>query len=100
MALLVPTVEARFVDGESPVISVRGRNVKELNDHLTYAVSTLEALSVKPEKGNVLYASGYTFLLTGKDSAFLARNELGGNPDGGLDKAWTFLGEVQESIQD
>lgn len=100
MALLAPTVEARFVDGKKPVVSVRGRSVQELNDHLFYAVKILEAVNVEPEKGNVLYASGYTFLLAGKDSTLLARNELGGNPDGGLDKAWIFLGEVQESVQE
>ena len=97
LGLLIPTVEAKFVDGEKPIVSVRGQSVKELNDHLFYAVSSLETMNVEPTKGNVVYASGYTSLFRGKESPLFGRKELGKNPDGGLENAWAFLGEVQES---
>lgn len=99
LGLLVPTIEAKFVDGEKPIVSVRGRSVQELNDHLFYAVNALEIMKVNPENGDVVYAAGYTLLFKDKDSSFLARRELGNNPDGGLEMAWAFLGEIQESSQ-
>lgn len=99
LGLLVPTVEAKFVDGKEPIMSVRGQSVRELNDHLFYGVVALEEMKVQPKNGNVVYAAGYTFSFKDKHSPLLNRKELGVNPDGGLEQAWAFLGEVQESGQ-
>ena len=97
LGIFVPTVEATFVDGKEPILSVRGQSVQELNDHLFYSGIALEIMKVEPKKGNVVYAAGYTLSFSGKDSSLFVRKELGNNPDGGLEMAWAFLGEVQES---
>jgi len=97
LGFLVPTIEAKFVDGKEPILSVRGQSVRELNDHLFYAVVALEKMKVEPKNGNVVYTAGYTISFKDKHSSLLIRKELGNNPDGGLEMAWAFLGEVQES---
>lgn len=99
LRIVEPVVEARFVDGDRPVVSILGNSPHDLNVKLDAALTLLAAKNVTPEKGNVLYASGYRLSFADDDQILLSRQELGGNRDGGLRNAWAFLGEVQNLNQ-
>lgn len=97
--LAAPMVEARFVEENKVVATTRGQTPKELRSGLSIARRYVRMPEETPTLKNVFYASGYIPFFEGYDSPLLARRELGGNRDGGLKRAWAFLGNVQESGQ-
>ena len=95
--LATPMVEARFVEENKVVATTRGETPEVLRKNLSVAYRYVREPEEKPVDKDVLYASGYFNFFSDNGSPLMVRQELGENPDRGLEMAWAFLGEVQES---